>query len=212
MKKSVCYIFCFILLATGCSGKNFSSNINLTETTSNIAIETTTESIEDSSMTAVTDEQYLKDNRGDENDCFAILEELPPIMEGKWLVGEEFDLIAIGRIEEDRQGNIIEFSAESIKVNDENLQNPIISQDVIWNYDFLTKSLKWNVWKIGMKTEDYARYITIEGLIGSSNSEYFIPILYFDGKPYLMNGCGYYMEKYIDNTNVTEPYQNVYEK
>lgn len=213
MKKFLC-IICFMLLVTGCFSENLSSNIDLTETNNEFEIETSTEIIEDISMTTVTDEQYLRNNlrgnKGDENDCSVILEELPQVVEGKWLVGEEFDLITVGRIEEDRQGNIIEFSAESIKVNDEILQNPIISQDVIWDYNFLTKSLKWNVWKIGMETEDYARYITIEGLIGSSNSEYFIPLLYFDGKLYLMNGCGYYMEKYIDNTDITEPYQNVH--
>ena len=187
-----------MLLATGCSGKNFSPNIDLTETTSNIAIEITTESIEDSSMTAVTAEQYLRDNRGDENDCSEILKVLPSEIKGKWLVTEGLHLRAVERIEESMVGTIIEFSDKAIKVNGEELVDPFISRDEVQSYDFLYRTRKINVWKIGMDSGDYARYITIGGRLESTNDEYYIPILYFNGKFHLMCGCDYGMEKCED--------------
>ena len=121
MQKFVFFIVCCMVLITGCSDKYFSSNIDLTETTDQIDTETSTGLAEDISMTTVTAEQYLRDNIAAENACSAILKELPPVMKGKWLVSEEFGLKAVGRIGEESQGNIIEFSAGSIKVNDEAL-------------------------------------------------------------------------------------------
>lgn len=199
MKKFTCCIISFMLLVTGCSDGYFSSTIDLAETTKEIVTETTTESIV-GNITMTTNEQYTVDNEKAESDCSAILKELPSAMKGKWIVGEEFSLKTIGRIGEEKQGNIIEFSEKGIKVNGKELQNPFICQDEVWDYDFLFKDMKWNVWKIGMGKEDHARYIVIEGQMDSYDNKYFIPILYFDEKPYLMDGCGYYMEKYTRQT------------
>lgn len=186
MKIYVYSMIGFMLLVTGCSDKNISRNVDLNE-----AVE---ETVTEISAETVVFDQYSADNEDGESDCADILETLPPVMEGKWLITEGVHLRAVERIEESLEGTVIEFSKEAIRVNGEALVNPTISRDKEVSYDSFIDT-KMRVGKIGMQDGDFARCFTVKGWLDSCNSEYYIQILYFDGKPYLISGCDYGMEK-----------------